>query len=465
MEVSDRATPVTIGRLFADKYRVDGVLGNGGMGMVFAATHLQLETRVAIKLLRADASRTETATARLLREARATAKINSENVARVLDIGTVDWGGLYIVMEYLEGDDLAAVLRKQPHWPPLEAVGYLLQACEGVRAAHARGIIHRDLKPSNLFVTKDSAGAPRIKVLDFGLSKLVDPTTGSPLITRGGQLTRPDSMIGSPVYMSPEQLIDPSAVDMRTDIWSLGVILFELLTGRPPFQAKALPELCNLILNERAPSLRSLRPDLPPELDAIAERCLRRTPAERYKNVGAFMRELALFASPGHGAPPPRPLTPQSSSPRAVSLRWAAGAASLLLALALAAIVGLHHRAPRATAAPTEAPAKQTGTATSLTPPAVAVQSCSACVGANCANEYKACLTNRACRRGLAAYDACARGAASPVDAGCAQKLRGNRSPAAQQLSGCVFARGGGPSVVSGKCASACNGGTLLGPR
>ena len=464
MEVTDRATPVTIGRLFADKYRVDGVLGNGGMGMVFAATHLQLETRVAIKLLRPDASRTETATARLLREARATAKINSENVARVLDIGTVDWGGLYIVMEYLEGEDLAAVLRKQPHWPPPEAVGYLLQACEGVRAAHARGIIHRDLKPSNLFVTKDSSGAPRIKVLDFGFSKLVDPTTGSPLITRGGQLTRPDSMIGSPVYMSPEQLIDPSAVDMRTDIWSLGVILFELLAGRPPFQAKALPELCNLILNEQAPSLRSLHPDLPPGLDAIAERCLRRTPTERYKNVGALMKDLALFASRGYAPPPPRPLTPQSSSPQAVSLRWAVVAASLLLALTLAAIAGLHRRASPVAAAPTEPPAKLTGMATSLTLPAVAVQSCSVCVGANCAKEYEDCRVNRACRRALAAYDACAQRAAQPLGAGCAQRLGGNRSLAWQQLSGCVFTRGGGPSVAPGKCASACNGGTL-GPR
>jgi serine/threonine protein kinase len=463
MAVIDRATPVTIGRLFADKYRVDGVLGNGGMGMVFAATHLQLETRVAIKLLRADLSRTQTATARLLREARATAKINSDNVARVLDIGTVDWGGLYIVMEYLEGEDLAAILRKQPRRPPPEAVGYLLQACEGVRAAHARGIIHRDLKPSNLFVTKDSSGAPRIKVLDFGFSKLVDPTTGRPIVTRGGQLTRPDSMIGSPVYMSPEQLIDPSTVDMRTDVWSLGVILFELLAGRPPFQAKALPELCNLILNEQAPPLLSLRSDLPPELGAIAERCLGRTPAERYKNVAALAKDLALFASPGHASPPPRPRTPQSSSPHAVSRRWAAVAASVVLALALAAGVGLHRRAPRVTAALTDAPAEQTGTPTPLKRPAVVVQSCSACVGASCAQEYKACRANRDCRRVLAAYNACVQRAAHPPGAGCAPKLGGNRSLAAQQLTGCVFARVGGPSVVPGKCASACNGG-ILGP-
>ena len=465
MEVIDRDTPVTIGRLFADKYRIDGVLGNGGMGMVFAATHLQLETRVAIKLLRADTSRTETATARLLREARATAKIDSENVARVLDIGTVDWGGLYIVMEYLEGEDLAALMQKQPHRsPPEEAVVYLLQACEGVRAAHARGIIHRDLKPSNLFVTKDSSGAPRIKVLDFGFSKLVDPTTGSPIVTRGGQLTRPDSMIGSPVYMSPEQLIDPSAVDVRTDIWSLGVILFELLTGRPPFQAKALPELCTLVLNEQPPSLRALRPDLPHGLEAIVERCLKRTPAERHKNVGALAKDLAPFARPGHAPPPTRPLTPRSSSPPAVSRRWAAVAAGLLLALALATIVGLHRRAPPVAAALTEAPAKNAGTATPLTLPAVAVQSCSDCVGAHCAKEYEACRANRACRRVLGAYDDCVQRAADPLGAGCSRKLGGNRSLAAQRLTGCVFARVGGSSVVPGKCASACNGGTL-GPR
>ncbi|HEY2901560.1 MAG TPA: serine/threonine-protein kinase [Polyangia bacterium] len=456
--MTDRDTPVTIGRLFADKYRVDGLLGNGGMGMVFAATHLQLETRVAIKLLRTDMSRTETATARLLREARATARINSENVARVLDIGTVDWGGLYIVMEYLEGQDLAALMQKQPLWSPSEAVGVMLQACEGVRAAHALGIIHRDLKPSNLFVTNDASGARRIKVLDFGVSKLVDPITGSPVVSRGGAgpLTRPDSMLGSPVYMSPEQLNDPRAVNVQTDIWSLGVILFELLAGRPPFQAKALPELCTLILHENAPPLRSLRPDLPSALEAILEKCLKRTAAERYATVGALMKDLAPFAAPAD-APPMSPSPSLPVGPR----RWIAVAVGLLLILGLAGLVARLRRAAPAATALTEALIKDAATTSIVIVPTVAVQSCSTCVGANCAKEYKACQTNRACRRTLAAYNACVQTAANPPAAGCWGKLETNRGLAAQRLASCVVGHAGSASGVPGKCASACNSSTL----
>ncbi|MEA2696818.1 MAG: eukaryotic-like serine/threonine-protein kinase [Myxococcales bacterium] len=343
--MTERETPVTIGRLFADKYRVDGLLGNGGMGMVFAATHLQLETRVAIKLLHAELSSTETAKTRLLREARATAKIKSANVARVLDVGTVEWGGLFIVMEYLDGEDLAAFLQKQPRLSPAQAVGFLLQACDGVRAAHALGIIHRDLKPSNLFVTKDASGAVIIKVLDFGLSKLVDPSTGSPVVTRGGaQLTRPDSMIGSPAYMSPEQLKDPRAVDGRTDIWSLGVILFEMLSGARPFEAKTLPELCPLILSGQPRSLRELRPELPAELVAIVERCLQRDPAQRYRDVGALEKDLARFGPPGIGKSSDKmpDAVPAATPPGARHTKWRwiiGGGVGLLLAGIVAAIV------------------------------------------------------------------------------------------------------------------------------
>jgi serine/threonine-protein kinase len=466
MAVTDRDTPVTIGRLFADKYRIDGLLGNGGMGTVFAATHLQLETRVAIKLLRADMSRTETAAPRLLREARATAKIDSDNVARILDIGTVEWGGLYIVMEYLEGEDLAVLLRKQPLWSPSEAAAVLLQACEGVRAAHALGIIHRDLKPSNLFVTKDASGARRIKVLDFGVSKLVDPITGSPVVSRGGgQLTRPDSMLGSPVYMSPEQLTDPRAVDVRTDIWSLGVILFEMLAGRPPFQAKDLPELCTLILHERAPLLRSLRPDLPPELEAIVDRCLKRIPAERYADVGALVKDLSPFTRPVDAPSPSAPSPPRSSAPglplpSVAARRWIAVAAGLLLLLGLAGIVGRLRRAPPPAAALIEAPAKDAGTTMALPLPPT-VQSCSTCIGASCAREYKACQSNRACRRLLVTYNACVRKGAHPLAADCWERVGTKSILPAKRLVSCVIGRAGGSPAVPGKCASACSGSIL----
>src|SRR5258708_3536249 len=250
------ATPITIGRVFADKYQIDGLLGNGGMGIVLVATHLQLHTKVAIKLLRAEMQGTGTATERLLREARATARINSKNVARILDVSSSEWGGPYIVIEYLEGMDLGAYLRANQRLPVSEAVGYLLQACEGIRAAHALGIIHRDLKPSNLFRTKDESGAPLIKVLDFGISKQLEGEGDRPY---EAALTRTDSMMGSPVYMPPEQLRDPRSVDLRSDIWSLGTILFELLSGRLPFQATTLPQLCTQILHENPESLRQYR--------------------------------------------------------------------------------------------------------------------------------------------------------------------------------------------------------------
>lgn len=478
---AERETPVTIGRVFADKYRVDGLLGNGGMGLVFAATHLQLETRVAIKLLRSEVSRTQTATARLLREARATAKINSENVARILDVGTVDWSGLYIVMEYLEGEDLSALIQKQPRWAPDQAVGHVLQACEGVRAAHALGVIHRDLKPSNLFVTKDASGAPRIKVLDFGLSKLIDPETGSPIVTRGGgQLTLPDSILGTPAYTSPEQLTDPRTVDARTDIYSLGVILFELLTGQKPLQAKTMPELCELILNGKSASVRELRPELPPALDAIVQRCLKRSPAERYADVAALMKDLAPFARPADAAPPSEPVTPpapsalaqsptgpsplapspaSTPSPPVVWRRWAAIAAGLLVTIGLVvAILGRYRRPPPLSAVTAAAET------TPVPSPAVAVQTCGACVAANCAREYKACRANRVCWRALSAYNACVQQSADPLTTtGCRDKLAGSGRLPAQRLSSCVFARGSGSSAVPGKCAGACTAG-VLGP-
>jgi len=472
MTVSDRDTPVTIGRVFADRYRVDGLLGNGGMGVVFAATHLQLETRVAIKLLRPEVSGTRTASARLLREARATARIKSENVARILDTGALDGVGLYIVMEYLEGADLAALMQKPPGWSPSEVVALLLQACEGVRAAHELGIIHRDLKPSNLFVTRNPSGAPHVKVLDFGLSKLVDPKTGSPIVTRAGnQLTSPDSRIGSPVYMSPEQLTDPRAVDIRTDIWSLGVILFEMLTGHAPFEAKTLPELCRLILHEKPRSVRELRPDLSPGLGSIIERCLQRLPNDRYASVGGLMKDLAPFTTPGPvqapepPAPPaPAPAPPPPLAARPAFRRWiAATGGGLLLALALAIAIGRHRGATAVTVAPAQPRPADAGTASVAPPPAVAAQTCSACLAANCAKEYKSCLSTRACRFAIAGYDACVQPDADAPPADCAKMLGTSRNPAARRLIKCMLAHRDDAAAPRGKCATVCGAGTFSG--
>jgi serine/threonine-protein kinase len=282
--------PIAIGELVANKYRVERVLGRGGMGVVVAAMHEQLAQRVAIKMLLPEAEASPNALARFTREARAAAAIRGEHVARVLDVGTLEGGAPYIVMEYLEGRDLAQTLAERGPLPHEEAVAYILQACEAIAEAHAAGIIHRDLKPSNLFVTRGPDGSPLIKVLDFGISKAL-LSSGSE-----GQLTTTSSFIGSPVYSPPEQLVRAHDVDARSDIWSLGTILFEVLAGRPPFVGDSVMHVASKIFNETPTALNELRADLPPELCAVVMRCLRRRPEERYPDIAALAQALAPFA-------------------------------------------------------------------------------------------------------------------------------------------------------------------------
>src|SRR3984885_2303872 len=264
--------PVAIGELVANKYRVERVLGRGGMGVVVAAMHEQLAQRVAIKMLLPEAKASPQALARFTREARAAATIRGEHVARVLDVGELEGGAPYIVMEYLEGRDPAQTLAEHGTPPPDEAVAFVLQACEAIAEAHAAGIIHRDLKPSNLFVTHGPDGSPLIKVLDFGISRALLASDSQ------GQLTTTSSFIGSPVYSPPEQLVRAHDVDARSDIWSLGTILFEALAGRPPFTGDSVMHVASKIFNEDPVSLLELRPELPAELNAVVMRCLRRRP-------------------------------------------------------------------------------------------------------------------------------------------------------------------------------------------
>jgi serine/threonine-protein kinase len=282
--------PVAIGELVASKYRVERVLGQGGMGVVVAAMHEQLGQRVAIKMLLPEAEASPNALARFTREARAAATIRGEHVARVLDVGELAGGAPYIVMEYLEGRDLAQTLAERGRFPPQEAVAFVLQACEAIAEAHAAGIVHRDLKPSNLFVTTGPDGSALVKVLDFGISKA--------LLSGGaeGQLTTTSSFVGSPVYSPPEQLVRAHDVDGRADIWSLGTILFELLAGRPPFVGDSVMHVASKIFNDAPTPLAELRPDLPPELCAVVMRCLRKRPDERYSDVRALAQALAPFA-------------------------------------------------------------------------------------------------------------------------------------------------------------------------
>jgi serine/threonine-protein kinase len=274
------------GEVLAGKYRVERVLGEGGMGIVVAAHHIQLDQRVALKFLHPGTLENSESVARFRQEAQAAVKIKNEHVARVTDVGELENGAPYIVMEYLDGADLADWLKANGPLPVDQAVDFVLQACEALAEAHALGIVHRDLKPANLFRIEHPDGRLSIKILDFGLSKLT---------TEGAHdMTRSDSLFGSPQYMSPEQLRSSKGVDPMADIWALGTILFELVTGRPAFLAQSITELVLLIANDPPPSLANLRPDLPPALELVVARCLEKDPARRYQNVG----ELAAALEP-----------------------------------------------------------------------------------------------------------------------------------------------------------------------
>jgi serine/threonine-protein kinase len=278
--------PVKSGDVLAGKYRIEEVLGVGGMGVVVAATHLHLDERVAIKFL-LPAAATEDAVRRFAREARAAVKIKSEHVVRVIDVGTIDNGAPYMVMELLSGVELG-LIADRGELPVAEAVEYVLQALHALAEAHALGIVHRDLKPANLFVTKRRDGSTCIKVLDFGISK----TTGSEGASLA--LTKAGTILGSPPFMSPEQWMSAD-IDARSDIWSVGTILFQLVTGRYPFEGDTMPHLCAAVMNGVPPPLRSLRSDAPEGLEQVILRCLEKSPAKRYENVTELARALEPF--------------------------------------------------------------------------------------------------------------------------------------------------------------------------
>src|SRR4051812_26090297 len=286
-------SPVNEGQVLAGKYRVERVLGSGGMGVVVAAWHLELEQRVAVKFLHPLALERADTAERFRREARSAAKIRSEHVARVIDVGIMEGGIPYMVMEYLEGHDVSEEMAKIGMLPIEDAVDFVLQAIEAVAEAHAAGIVHRDLKPANLFVATRPDGSRIIKVLDFGISKSL--LSGSvPELA----LTRTSALIGSPLYMSPEQMRSAKDVDTRTDIWSLGVILYEMIAGQPPYTGDSVPALCASLLNDTPTSIRGLRAEVPPELEAIISRCLSKDREQRFATVADLARALAPFGSP-----------------------------------------------------------------------------------------------------------------------------------------------------------------------
>jgi eukaryotic-like serine/threonine-protein kinase len=281
-----------VGAVVAGKYRIERKLGEGGMGLVVAASHLSLGGQVALKFLSSGDELRHEAVKRFTREAQSVARLKSEHIARVLDIGTVESGAPFIVMELLEGQDLQKFVRKNGPLPIAEAVEFVLQAAEGVAEAHACGIVHRDLKPANLFLSHKADGTPFVRVLDFGIAKntRANKEAGDVSLTVG------NDVLGSPLYMAPEQIRNPKDVDPRADVWSLGAILYRLLTGRAAFEADNPSATLAMIVMEDPTPLRQLRSDAPPELEAVVARCLEKKLDQRFQSVDDLACALLPFA-------------------------------------------------------------------------------------------------------------------------------------------------------------------------
>jgi len=272
------------------------------MGVVVAARHLELGELFAIKLLLPQAAEHPQAVERFLREARAAARLKGEHIAKVTDVGRLENGLPYIVMEYLSGTDLKKHLRANGPLSVSEAVTHILQACEAIAEAHALGIVHRDLKPANLFLTRRANGTSCIKVLDFGISKQ--------LAAEAVDITKTGEALGTPLYMAPEQMARMKSADARCDVWSMGVVLYELLTGTTPFHGSAITEIVARVLQEEALPPSQLRPDLPRDLDGVVIRCLQKRPEMRYPTIGdlaAALRALTGVASEGRASLPGAP--------------------------------------------------------------------------------------------------------------------------------------------------------------
>ncbi|HEY3666976.1 MAG TPA: serine/threonine-protein kinase, partial [Polyangiaceae bacterium] len=281
------------GQIVAGKYLVGSLLGVGGMGVVHAARDISLDRKVALKVLLPRLLSSRTAGERFLREARAATRITSEHVVKLLESDTLPDGAPLLVMEYLEGRDLRALLREEGPLPPQRAVDHLLQALQAIAEGHIRGIVHRDVKPSNLFLTERADGTPLIKVLDFGIAKTLESDRAEDFALTSSE----DSQLGSPIYMPPEQLRNPKDVDARADIWALGVTLYELISGRQPFRGQSHADLVSQVLNATPAPLEASLALLPEGLSRVVARCLEKQRDRRYGDAAELAVALAPYGS------------------------------------------------------------------------------------------------------------------------------------------------------------------------
>jgi serine/threonine protein kinase len=296
--------PVTdqdlVGRTIADKYRIKRLLGTGGMGAVFEGEHVEIGKRVAVKVINAAHAGSEEVAERFRREARAASKVESENIVHVFDVGRDPRVGLYMVMEFLVGEDLAMRLERDKRLAPDIAVPIALQAARGLARAHAAGVIHRDLKPANLFLTEREDGSTLVKVVDFGISKLTDDAR-SPRTSDAPRaaLTRAGVVMGTAQYMSPEQA-QGCPVDLRTDVWSLGAVLYEALAGRSAFPEMATYEQTIIqIVTKRPTPLAEIAPWVSPELSKLVGEAMTPELDKRLRDCALFARRLVELGSQG----------------------------------------------------------------------------------------------------------------------------------------------------------------------
>jgi eukaryotic-like serine/threonine-protein kinase len=286
------AAPSRVGEILAEKYRITRFLGEGGMGTVYEAQHTIVGRRFAVKYLHAELAGEPESLERFRREARAAGALENENIVPVIDFGTASDGIPYLVMEFLVGEDLASLLRRDGPLSVVRAVNLIIQACRGLDAAHTAGIIHRDLKPENLFVCRRGDGTDLVKILDFGIAKLSQAGVLGPMTP----VTRSGATMGTPFTMPPEQARGAKVIDHRADIYSLGVILFEALSGTRPHPGESYNEIMYHILTKPPVPIESQRPGLHADLVDLIHRAIAFEPQDRPGSAAEFARALAAHA-------------------------------------------------------------------------------------------------------------------------------------------------------------------------